>query len=605
LKQHLGDDENGIIPAIEAAEEEDNIYDDSPEGISFLLRSPPRKSKAELIQSMPPRDVANRLLFNFLNSPDPFKVALHPPTFQNEYKEFWRNPTKTPTMWIAILFGLFSLSCGHMMREVNAPDSPLAKQIHSDVVRYHELAASAASLGDYTSPKPYAIEALVFYAAGLLTRKSFIDVWQLLGVAIRVALRMGYHRDGRYFKSLTPFQSEMRRRSWHSLYMIDVLISFQMGQPSMLRMIQSDTARPGNYHDYDLSADMKVLPPSRPDTEVTPMTYANTKATLFPVFADIVELSHITIPPSYDQIMTLDRRLDEAITRMPSLLQLKALDESLAISSETLMWRYNLALLALKSRIVLHRRFMKVKADSPFYFSRKACVNAAAATMRYHHEIYWASALDGQLKVPKWYMASVSTHDFLLSAMILCVELAQHCGMTVNGEAGSEDNDFVIDQQEIISLLAMTQKIWEENVAEQMAKSDLPQPSVAEAYRSKLLVSETAKAARALSIMIAKVKARSASLAAPSMSTGMSTGPRRLHETDTVVGTSNNTPGLTMPHTTPENWTEPALTQEDWMAAGVDPSFMDYTMLDDMIDVPDGIDWVRAFCTTPVLPSTL
>ena len=590
------DDDNGTVAEVDAAEEEEDLFEDSPEGISFLLRSPLRKSKAELIECLPPRDVANRLLFTFLNSPDPFKVVIHPPTFQKEYIEFWRNPTKTPTMWIALLYGVFSLACGHMVREVNAPESALAKQIYADTLRYHELSASAASLADYTSPKPYAIETLVFYGGGLVSRKSFVDVWQLLGVAIRVALRMGYHRDGRYFKNLTPFQSEMRRRSWHSLYMIDVLLSFQMGQPSMLRMVQSDTARPGNYHDHDLFVDMKSLPPSRPDTEVTPMTYGNTKSTLFPVFADIVELSHATIPPSYDQIMDLDRRLDEGISRMPALLQLKALDESITISAETLMWRYNLALLALKSRVVLHRRFLKVKKDSPFYFSRKACVNAAAATMRYHHEIYWASMLDGQLKVPKWYMASVSTHDFLLSAMILCVELAQHCGMTVNGETGTEDNDLVIDQQEIISLLAETQRIWEEHVADSLAKGEHSQPSVAEAYRSKLLVSETAKAARALSIMIAKVKARNASLVPPSMSTGMSDKSYQDLETDTPAGNSNSTPGLSMPNTCPDDWADPTVVTEDWMNAGVDPNFMDYTMLGDMIDVPDGIDWVRSFC---------
>ena len=324
------------------------------------------------------------------------------------------------------------------------------------------------------------------------------------------------------------------------------------------------------------------------------MTYGNTKSTLFPVFADIVELSHATIPPSYDQIMDLDRRLDEGIARMPALLKIKTLDESITINEETLMWRYNLALLALKCRVVLHRRYLKVKADSPFYFSRTACVNAAAATMRYHHEIYWASMLDGQLKVPKWYMASVSTHDFLLSAMILCVELAEHSGMTVNGEVGTEDNDFVIDQQEIISLLAETQRIWEEHIADSLVKGQYSQPSVAEAYRSKLLVSETAKAARALSIMIAKVRARNTSLVPPSMTTGTLNVEQITPETqtDTIAGTSNNTPGLSMPNTTPNDWADPTIVRGDWMTANVDPNYMDYTMLSDMIDVPDGIDWV-------------
>ena len=101
-------------------------------------------------------------------------------------------------------------------------------------------------------------------------------------------------------------------------------------------------------------------------------------------------------------------------------------------SAEQLMCRFNLDLLYLKTKTVLHRRYMGMPlsqlSDEEQKFgighSRKTCTDCALRVLRHHHTIYTASQPGGQLESVKWYMGSISTHDFLLAAMIICLELS-------------------------------------------------------------------------------------------------------------------------------------------------------------------------------------
>jgi hypothetical protein len=53
--------------------------------------------------------------------------------------------------------------------------------------------------------------------------------WPLYGIILSIALNMGLHRDGALF-NLDPFETEMRRRAWSCLVMLDGYLSF----PSVL-----------------------------------------------------------------------------------------------------------------------------------------------------------------------------------------------------------------------------------------------------------------------------------------------------------------------------------------------------------------------------------
>jgi Fungal specific transcription factor domain len=87
----------------------------------------------------------------------------------------------------------------------------------------------------------------------------------LTGVAIKIAQRIGLHRDGTLL-DLPPFQTEIRRRLWWHLYLIDGQVNRvigTIGTAGCVERLSWDTKIPLNINDEDLRPDMKEFPPSR------------------------------------------------------------------------------------------------------------------------------------------------------------------------------------------------------------------------------------------------------------------------------------------------------------------------------------------------------
>ncbi|KAK3696142.1 hypothetical protein LTR37_018113 [Vermiconidia calcicola] len=478
-------------------------------GLGFMLGDATPMTKEQLIKAIPEKKVTDRLLSLWFNSPDPFKPIIHAPTFQDEYRRFWRDSKGTPTMWLGLLYAIMSLAASFGLRDTD-PSSPQAQAVLADVNKYHSLAASAAVLADFTKPKEYTIECLILYAAGLRSNNAFVNVWLMIGLVVRLALRMGYHRDPSHYPKITVFQGEMRRRVWSVIGMIDVLISFQLGLPSMFKTIQSDTQPPRNLLDRDFNSSTPVLPPSRSVDELTPSSYTRAKLRIVKVFADAAELSHATVAPSHEDIMRLDRELEEAKAAIPPLLQMPDISELVTDPAEQLMCRFNLDLLYLKTKIVLHRRYMLTPTDQltpaeqqqGIGHSRKACIECALRVLQHHHTIYTASQTGGQLESVKWYMGSISTHDFLLAAMVICLELSEQL----------QNRSFSMHplglqcpkRRAMMDALEKSHKIWSDASGRQRKAVQFTAKDGME--KGEHMFDETEKASRAMAVMLEKVK---------------------------------------------------------------------------------------------------
>lgn len=68
---------------------------------------------------------------------------------------------------------------------------------------------------------------------------------------MRVAQKMGYHRDGELL-GLSPFETEMRRRIWWQIIMQDAKNAMVSGLSHALLPLHWDTKSPQNVNDADL-----------------------------------------------------------------------------------------------------------------------------------------------------------------------------------------------------------------------------------------------------------------------------------------------------------------------------------------------------------------
>lgn len=413
-------------------------WDDYEARSTVTFGMPRPITKAQLIQEMPPKGEVDRIMPLWFNSSDPLLYIIHAPTFQEEYRQFWQDPSSTSVMWIALLYSAMSLGIilGPRNPGLNAyagaydrsSGSIFDKKDHlsGSVNNYQQLASSALVLADIAKCQPYTLEALMVYGECEFLRRDdrHSKIWLMNGVALRVAMRMGYHRDPNAFTSMSPFHGEMRRRVWHVLNMMDTLISFAIGLPTLIRRVESDVSPPRNLYDYDISPAMTELPKSRPISEITPGLYTISKSRICVIFAEAAELSHKVVPPKHSTIMALDKRLLEVHDLIPEGMRVRPMEDCITDPPTLVMARFNIKLLYLKTRVVLHRNYLTAgQADPRFAESRNICVEAAKDILNYQKIVFHACEPGGQLHKVWWYMSSLQTYDYLLAAMILCLEL--------------------------------------------------------------------------------------------------------------------------------------------------------------------------------------
>ncbi|KGO76432.1 Transcription factor, fungi [Penicillium italicum] len=430
--------------------------------VSLATGPEARLNIKDILVSLPTRPICDMLVSRYFNASYMVLGIVHSGKFQEEYEEFWKAPHKAPVLWTALLFAILSVSV-HFCLKANA-DGALNSMIPSPDI-FQQKTAQCLLLGRYRTANAYALEALLLYLqSGFLgDMKTGSRQWFDMGIILRLAFRMGYHRDPSTFPGkTTPFESEMRRRVWLHIFQLDALLSFQLGLPSMIPAECCDTHVPRNLHEADLHVGMSALPPSRPSSEYTPFLYSISKAGVMSIFKKIVAHTISLAPPSYSRTITLDAEMRGAYSLLPDFLKRRDTSQSLMDSSEMILNRCNIELLYLKGLVVLHRRHIRYEdQDAKFETSRRYCVEAALEILARQADLHQAFQPGGRLHEDQWMLSSLATPDFLLAAMVICLDLSVRLESHTTAFLDErEDHGFV--SKEIVALKT-SQCIWAAN----------------------------------------------------------------------------------------------------------------------------------------------
>ena len=291
---------------------------------------------------------------------------------------------------------------------------------------FFKRAGQALVVGNYMQARPYSVESVLLYGVCKYVRNDEhdTDAWMTMGISTRLAMKMGYHRDPRHLAKVSPFEGEMRRRTFCILEAYDLLLSFQAGVPAMIHEEECDTDPPGNLFDTDFEEDCKSLPSSRPPTDSTPMLYYRYKSRLARIFRRIYQHAISFKISSYEETMKLDVELGMAHKDVPPSLRMKPLALSFTDQPYMILNRLYADLVYLKGVCVLHRNYLSQnKSDPTFDYSRRVCGEAALQILKHQTELQAASQPGGLFHEHKWMLSSLSCHDFLMAAMITCLDL--------------------------------------------------------------------------------------------------------------------------------------------------------------------------------------
>ncbi|KAJ4394713.1 hypothetical protein N0V93_003932 [Gnomoniopsis smithogilvyi] len=435
------------------------------EGPTFLMGAQPA-TDVELRAELPPKSHVLMLCGRYFNSMDNAVNIIHAPTFHNQLRAHWQDPSKSPVMWLGLLYSVLCLAMLSYHKVGDEPPEWKGRTLEL-AAEYRLRTVQCLIAADYTKPGEYTVETMLLYIFGEFSSRwdADLSLYLINSLVTRVAFRMGYHRDAKWFPSLTPFQAEMRRRTWALLRMSDVVFSHQVSLPSMIYDHDCDTQLPNNIFDEEFSVDTKVLPPSRPDSEPTPVSYMIAKVKMCLELGNILQATNrVGKQVSYDEILRFDAKLRELREELPPHLKMQCLEGS-NDPLTLIVARFNVDILYLKIMCLLHRKYLTRSRQNPRYaHSRRSAIEASLEMLNHLQVLHRESKPNGRLRSIKWYVASIATKEFLLPAMLVMLDL--HFDSQIEHSGTRQDSQsmyFWTPEQrlEMIRSLEAAKDIWE------------------------------------------------------------------------------------------------------------------------------------------------
>ncbi|KAG5762532.1 hypothetical protein H9Q72_009374 [Fusarium xylarioides] len=305
----------------EASDEEDSLCCDSPrpDEDSDLLLAPMPSMHLDDIAPLPIQIF--RLWQVFVERVNPLTKLIHRPTMENLVINAVANHTTVPDNHQALLFSIYLISVVSMTDEETETILNLNRD---DAIRRFTRGAKVAltKVNLLINYDMVILQAFALYLMALQGRSNCHAVWVLSGVLVRIAHKMGLHRDGETLQ-LSPFETEMRRRVWWQIIVLDSMYATASGLKPTLLPSGSDTRIPHNINDTDFSPESTEI---RSQDGPTEMVFCLTIFEIIHFLKDhpINDLEHIIL-----RGQDVEPGTPEYITYNTSLNMLKAMLEEL------------------------------------------------------------------------------------------------------------------------------------------------------------------------------------------------------------------------------------------------------------------------------------
>ncbi|KUL86058.1 hypothetical protein ZTR_06438 [Talaromyces verruculosus] len=212
----------------------------------------------QILTNFHPNTIQIFQLWNtFLDGVNPLTKIVHVPTLQQQILDAASDLGSLSPEMEALMFSIYSsallcMQVDEVRKYFKEPKSTL-------LARYRQCAEQAlVNAGVLGTSQLMVLQAFVLFILSVRLVYSPHILWSLTGIGIRIAQRIGLHKDGSKL-GLSVFETEMRRRIWWNLTVVDTTIGHLAGCESHMLPL-SDTRLPSNINDSALDPDMKEIP---------------------------------------------------------------------------------------------------------------------------------------------------------------------------------------------------------------------------------------------------------------------------------------------------------------------------------------------------------
>ncbi|EEA27260.1 hypothetical protein TMatcc_004455 [Talaromyces marneffei ATCC 18224] len=193
----------------------------------------------------------------FLDGINPLTKIVHVPTLQQQILNAASDLQSLSPEMEALMFSIYSSAL--LCMQVDEVQKYFKESKTTLLARYRQCAQQAlVNAGVLGTSELMVLQAFVLFILSVRLVYNRHILWSLTGICIRIAQRIGLHKDGSKL-GLSVFETEMRRRIWWNLIVVDATIGHMAGCESHMLPL-ADTKLPSNINDSALDPDMKEIP---------------------------------------------------------------------------------------------------------------------------------------------------------------------------------------------------------------------------------------------------------------------------------------------------------------------------------------------------------
>ncbi|KAF7157425.1 hypothetical protein CNMCM5623_001686 [Aspergillus felis] len=269
----------------------------------------------------PPPSKIPVLWDTYLDNIAPLIPMFHKPTVRKLLTDAAQNPNLLDKNSEALVLSIYYVTIVSMSPEQCF--SVLGDDRDTAVTRYRFAVEQALSkAGLINTQSLMLLQAAVLFLIGVRREDDTKFVWTMTAVVLRLAQGIGLHRDGTNF-GLKPFETEMRRRLWWHICLLDIRSAEEHGTDAQIHDRMYDTRLPLNINDDDITPDMQQPPEER--VGFTEMTFCLVRCEITTALKRVSSMCPAGLPHSENAqrpadscgklIQEVNKRIEERYTR--------------------------------------------------------------------------------------------------------------------------------------------------------------------------------------------------------------------------------------------------------------------------------------------------
>jgi Fungal specific transcription factor domain/Fungal Zn(2)-Cys(6) binuclear cluster domain len=233
-------------------------FANAPQSIDFMLGISPTNTGLKSLHPLP--EQIYKLWQVYLDNVNPLSKIIHQPTLQSAIFDASFNLDKVGRGLEALMFAIYAAAT------YTLTEKECAEMLHEDktnlLARYRLGLRKALVQANFLATSEIAVlQAFTIYLMSMRILYDAQTMWILSGVASRLGQSIGLHRDGTTL-GLSPFDTEMRRRLWWQIIILDSRSAELSGSERPFSMLEWDIQVPANVNDADLFPQMTQAPVS-------------------------------------------------------------------------------------------------------------------------------------------------------------------------------------------------------------------------------------------------------------------------------------------------------------------------------------------------------